>query len=180
MVFGKRATSILMLGLDGAGKTTILYKLKFGKAITTIPTYGFNLEDIKYNGKSFSLWDFGGDNRIRSIWHCYYVYVEAIVYVVDSANTERMPEARRVMHHVLSNRETREVLLLILANKQDLPNVLDAVSLAKKFHVDDWPCHVQPCSAVSGEGLHEGLDWLTKVLGQKVSYPSDNGSSILS
>ena len=70
-LFGKTEMRILMVGLDAAGKTTILYKLKLGEIVTTIPTIGFNVETVEYKNISFTVWDVGGQDKIRPLWrHC--------------------------------------------------------------------------------------------------------------
>ena len=71
-VFGfSRPTRILLLGLDAAGKTSVLYKLKLGEIVTTIPTIGFNVETVEYKNISFTVWDVGGQDKIRPLWrHC--------------------------------------------------------------------------------------------------------------
>ena len=61
----KKKDVFLMVGLDAAGKTTILYKLKLGEVVTTIPTIGFNVEQVDYKNISFTVWDVGGQDKIR-------------------------------------------------------------------------------------------------------------------
>lgn len=81
---------ILILGLDGAGKTTILYRLQVGEVVTTIPTIGFNVEQVTYKNLKFQVWDLGGQTSIRPYWRCYYSNTDAIIYVVDSADRDRI------------------------------------------------------------------------------------------
>ena len=81
-----REMRILILGLDGAGKTTILYRLQAGEVVTTIPTIGFNVETVTYKNLKFQVWDLGGQTSIRPYWRCYYTNTDAIIYVVDSAD----------------------------------------------------------------------------------------------
>lgn len=71
-LFGKKDMRILMVGLDAAGKTTILYKLKLGEIVTTIPTIGFNVETVEYNKTNFTVWDVGGQDKIRPLWRHYF------------------------------------------------------------------------------------------------------------
>ncbi len=63
---------LLMLGLDAAGKTTILYKLKLNQDVTTIPTVGFNVETVTYKNVKFNVWDVGGQDKIRPLWRHYF------------------------------------------------------------------------------------------------------------
>ena len=73
-----------------AGKTTILYKLQMGEVVTTVPTIGFNVETVQYKNLRFQVWDLGGQTSIRPYWRCYYQNTNAVIYVVDSADQERM------------------------------------------------------------------------------------------
>merc|ERR1719229_1168052 len=101
-VMGKQEMRILMVGLDAAGKTTVLYKLKLGGVVTTIPTIGFNVETVDYKNISFTVWDVGGQDRIRPLWRHYYMGTNAIIFVVDSNDRERMEEAREELWKMLN------------------------------------------------------------------------------
>jgi len=120
-IFGNKEMRLLMLGLDAAGKTTILYKLKLNQSVTTIPTVGFNVETVTYENVKFNVWDVGGQDKIRPLWRHYYTGTQGLVFVVDSQDRERIDEARQELHRILSDREMKECLLLVFANKQDLP-----------------------------------------------------------
>jgi len=91
---GKTEMRILMVGLDAAGKTTILYKLKLGEVVTTIPTIGFNVETVEYKNLSFTVWDVGGQDKIRPLWRHYYQGTNGLIYVVDSNDRDRSEDAR--------------------------------------------------------------------------------------
>jgi ADP-ribosylation factor protein 1 len=93
-LFGKKDVRILMVGLDAAGKTTILYKLKLGEIVTTIPTIGFNVETVEYKNISFTVWDVGGQDKIRPLWRHYYQNTQGVIFVVDSNDRDRVGEAR--------------------------------------------------------------------------------------
>merc|ERR1712048_185461 len=120
-IFRKEQRRILMSGLDAAGKTTILYTLKLGQVVTTIPTIGFNVEVVEYNNISFTVWDIGGQDRIRKLWRHYYLGTHGVIFVVDSSDRERVEDAREELFKMLSEEELREAAVLVLANKQDLP-----------------------------------------------------------
>eukprot|EP00344_Euplotes_crassus_P000719 CAMPEP_0196997234 /NCGR_PEP_ID=MMETSP1380-20130617/2902_1 /TAXON_ID=5936 /ORGANISM="Euplotes crassus, Strain CT5" /LENGTH=176 /DNA_ID=CAMNT_0042413411 /DNA_START=37 /DNA_END=568 /DNA_ORIENTATION=+ len=122
--FGKKEMRILMVGLDAAGKTTILYKLKLGEVVTTIPTIGFNVENVEYKNISFTVWDVGGQDKIRLLWRHYYQNTQGIIFVVDSNDKDRIEDAREELHRMLAEDELKDSLLLIMANKQDLPGAL--------------------------------------------------------
>ncbi|CAB3983332.1 ADP-ribosylation factor 1, partial [Paramuricea clavata] len=89
-LFGSKEMRILILGLDGAGKTTILYRLQVGEVVTTIPTIGFNVETVTYKNLKFQVWDLGGQTSIRPYWRCYYANTDAVIYVVDSVDRDRI------------------------------------------------------------------------------------------
>lgn len=82
-LFGKKECRILMVGLDAAGKTTILYKLKLGEIVTTIPTIGFNVETVEYKNISFTVWDVGGQDKIRPLWRHYFQNTQGILYYIQ-------------------------------------------------------------------------------------------------
>uniref|UniRef100_A0AAR2IPK8 Uncharacterized protein n=1 Tax=Pygocentrus nattereri TaxID=42514 RepID=A0AAR2IPK8_PYGNA len=94
----KKQMRILMVGLDAAGKTTILYKLKLGEVVTTIPTLGFNVETVEYKNISFTVWDVGGQDVIRRLWRHYYQNTSGLIFVVDSNDSERIEEASAELH----------------------------------------------------------------------------------
>ncbi|KAG8863363.1 ADP-ribosylation factor, Arf Arf6 [Tulasnella sp. 330] len=120
-IFGNQEMRLLMLGLDAAGKTTILYKLKLNQSVTTIPTVGFNVETVTYKNVKFSVWDVGGQDKIRPLWRHYYKGTQALVFVVDSTDRERIDEAKQELYRILSDQEMKDCLLMVFANKQDLP-----------------------------------------------------------
>ncbi|MBA0751479.1 hypothetical protein Gogos_000400 [Gossypium gossypioides] len=121
---------IVMVGLDGSGKTTILYKLKLGDLLKTKPTIGpfvyisygagFNVETIQYKSICFDVWDIGGESK-------------AIVFVVDSSDRERIPEARKELHWVLADKELENAAVLVLGNKQDLSDAMSSSEMADKL-----------------------------------------------
>ncbi|XP_051865311.1 ADP-ribosylation factor 3a isoform X4 [Pristis pectinata] len=117
-LFGKKEMRILMVGLDAAGKTTILYKFKLGEIVTTIPTIGFNVETVEYRNISFTVWDVGGQDKIRPLWRHYFQNTQGLIFVVDSNDGERVTEAREELMRKLAEDELREAVLLVLANKQ--------------------------------------------------------------
>lgn len=94
-LFGKKQMRILMVGLDAAGKTTILYKLKLGEIVTTIPTIGFNVETVEYKNICFTVWDVGGQDKIRPLWRHYFQNTDGLIFVVDSNDRERIEEASK-------------------------------------------------------------------------------------
>ncbi len=116
-LFEKREARILMLGLDAAGKTTILFKLKLGEVITSVPTIGFNVETVEFKNCKFNVWDVGGQDKIRGMWRHYYQNTEGLIYVVDSSDKERLHVAKEELHKMLAEEELKDTVLLVLANK---------------------------------------------------------------
>ncbi|KAK1801889.1 hypothetical protein P4O66_022523, partial [Electrophorus voltai] len=117
-LIGRKEMRILMVGLDAAGKTTILYKLKLGEIVTTIPTIGFNVETVEYKNISFTVWDVGGQDKIRPLWRHYFQNTQGLIFVVDSNDRERVNEAREELMRMLAEDELRDAVLLVFANKQ--------------------------------------------------------------
>merc|ERR1712076_326698 len=104
---GTREMRILMVGLDAAGKTTILYKLKLGEVVNTIPTIGFNVETVEYKNISFNVWDVGGQDKIRLLWRHYYTNTQGLIYVVDSNDRDRIEENREELHRCSPRKSLR-------------------------------------------------------------------------
>ncbi|KAI8073953.1 CPS1 protein [Gongronella butleri] len=163
-LFSNKEMRVLMLGLDAAGKTTILYKLKLNQSVTTIPTVGFNVEQVTYKNVKFNVWDVGGQDKIRNLWRHYYAGTQGLIFVIDSQDRDRIDEARQELHRIMSDREMKECLLLVFANKQDLPGVMSPAEVTEKLglaKMRDRAWYVHPSCATSGEGLFEGLNWLS-------------------
>ncbi|KAH9663749.1 ADP-ribosylation factor 1 [Citrus sinensis] len=164
MLFARKEMRILMVGLDAAGKTTILYKLKLGEIVTTIPTIGifkFTLCFIYYYS-------------IRPLWRHYFQNTHGLIFVVDSNDRERIGEAKDELHRMLSEDELREAVLLVFANKQDLPNAMSVSEVTDKLGLHSLRqrrCrYIQAACATSGQGLYEGLDWLSSNVSAKARY----------
>jgi len=166
----KKDCRILMVGLDAAGKTTILYKLKLGEVVTTIPTIGFNVETVEYKNINFTVWDVGGQDKIRPLWRHYYQNTQGLIFVVDSNDRDRIVEAREELTKMLNEDEMRDAILLVFANKQDLPNAMNAEECTEKLQLNtlrnrQW--YIQATCATSGDGIYEGFDWLSNAIAQK-------------
>jgi len=125
-----------MVGLDAAGKTTVLYKLKLGETVTTIPTIGFNCEEVQFKNLNFQVWDLGGQDKIRILWQHYFSNCDGIIFVVDSNDPERIDLAKEELYKLVSNEDLNSAAsILVLANKQDIagamtiPEITDQLSL---------------------------------------------------
>lgn len=174
--FGKldQPVHLVMLGLDSAGKSTVLYRLKFDQYVDTMPTVGFNCEKVKgttgkAKGVSFMIWDVGGQDKVRPLWRSYTRNTDGIVFVVDSVDTERLEEARVELLRTTRIPETAGVPVLVLANKQDLPGSMEPTELEKVMGLHElssssrlWT--IQPACAITGEGLDEALEHLYQMI----------------
>jgi small GTP-binding protein len=103
-LFEKKA-NLLMLGLDNAGKTTILYKLKLTTLVSTVPTIGFNVETLKYKSLQLTIWDVGGQEKIRPLWKYYYKDINAIIFIIDSNDSGRFMEAKKELHYLANEKQ---------------------------------------------------------------------------
>lgn len=162
--FRKRKVRILLLGLDASGKTTILSQMKLGEATSTVPTIGFNVEEVTYENLIFDVWDVGGQDRLRPLWRHYYRGASGILFVVDSADAQRYAIAKQELHSLMREVELQDACVCILANKQDLPGAITAQELGLALHIESIPaaCTVFPCTAKTGEGVPQGLEWLAE------------------
>merc|ERR1711959_11337 len=131
--FGKKEMRILMLGLDAAGKTTILYKLKLGEVVSSVPTIGFNVETLEYKKIKFTVWDVGGQDKIRLLWRHYYQNTQGLIFVVDSSDKDRVDLAKEELHKMLAEEELKDSVLLVFANKQDLPGAMTCPEITDKL-----------------------------------------------
>ena len=158
---------IIILGMQNAGKTTILYRLSLGTLVKTTPTIGSNVEELTYNNVKFQAWDLGGQESIRSVWDVYYMNTDAIVYVIDSQDDEYFEESKSQFHKLLKHPTLKNATILIFANKQDLTRAKNINKLIQDYEFDKIKSHVwhiQPCSALKGEGLITGIKWLSEQL----------------
>ncbi|CAN0018719.1 unnamed protein product [Ascophyllum nodosum] len=176
IITGFQEKRLLLLGLDGAGKTSLLYKLHLEEVVHTIPTVGFNVERVEYRKMEMIIWDIGGQTKLRPLWRHYFVNTDALIYMIDSSDTSRIEEARDELFKVLKDVNMSECRsILILLNKQDLPGAINPSVMIDKFGWKDGEAnplkqrrwYIQGCCAVTGEGVFEGLDWLCESLRKK-------------
>ncbi|XP_055896413.1 ADP-ribosylation factor-like protein 3 [Biomphalaria glabrata] len=156
---------ILLLGLDNAGKTTLL-KVLASEDITHItPTQGFNIKSVQSKGFKLNVWDIGGQRKIRPYWKNYFENTDLLIYVIDSADRKRFEETGEELTELLEEEKLAGVPVLIFANKQDLLTSAKASEIAEGLNLNsirDREWQIQACSAVSGEGIKEGVEWMTK------------------
>ncbi|GMS97148.1 hypothetical protein PENTCL1PPCAC_19323 [Pristionchus entomophagus] len=163
-----RDCKIVIMGLEGGGKTSIINWMREGKALEEPPqvTYSFNYFECSKFGYNMKMFDIGGTDRKTTFWRHFLSGAHGLIYVVDSSNFTRLSEAREQLHKILGFEAMHGVRTLILANKMDLQDrkicqVASVELIRKELGLDNsfhqW-C-IEPCSAVTGEGIMTGLRW---------------------
>ncbi len=123
--------------------------------VTTIPTIGFNVESVEYKNISFTVWDVGGQDKIRPLWRHYYQNTQGIIFVVDSNDRERVSDARSELDRMLGEPELNDAILLVFANKQDLPKAMPVPEVTEKLGLHNLRARqwfIQACCATNGDG----------------------------
>lgn len=162
-VFGDREHKVIIVGLDNAGKTTILYQFLTKEAVHTSPTIGSNVEEISVRKTRFLVWDVGGQESLRASWNSYYCNTEIVILVVDSTDRERLNLNKDELHRMLAHEDLQNAAILVLANKQDMKDSMTVAEISQcltlsSITAHSW--HVQACCALTGEGLPASLDWM--------------------
>lgn len=161
-LFSKKEMRILILGLDNAGKTTILYKMKQEENIPMIPTVGFNVETLKIKRCRLNVWDVGGQDKIRPLWRHYFAGTHVLIFVVDSNDRDRIEEARQEFLRIINDKEMQNTVILVIANKSDMLNAMSSNEVAEKLKLlklKDRVWNVQSTCATTGQGLQEAFMW---------------------
>ncbi|GMH46077.1 hypothetical protein BSKO_14041 [Bryopsis sp. KO-2023] len=164
---------LLMVGLDNAGKTTVVKRLNAEDISTISPTLGFNIKSMTYGKYRLNIWDVGGQRTLRAYWRNYYERTDGLVWVVDSADKLRLEDCAEELHKLLKEERLEGATLMVLANKQDIDGALSVEEIEdvlelKKMRKRHWK--IVRCSAVTGEGLVEGFDWIVSDVGAKMFY----------
>ncbi|KAH7731997.1 ADP-ribosylation factor-like protein 3 [Aphelenchoides avenae] len=160
-----RELRILLLGLDNAGKTTILKKLASEDVTHITPTQGFNIKSVIADDIKLNVWDIGGQRKIRPYWKNYFENTDVLIYVIDSSDRKRFDETALELSELLDEDKLKNVPVLIFANKQDLLTAAKASEIADSLElvkIRDRSWQIQACSAVSGEGIKDGMEWISK------------------
>eukprot|EP00040_Diaphanoeca_grandis_P005167 m.31626 g.31626 ORF g.31626 m.31626 type:complete len:180 (+) comp16495_c0_seq1:281-820(+) len=161
---------LIIVGLDNAGKTTILYQFLLNEVVETSPTIGSNVEEVVFNNFHFIMWDIGGQDVLRPTWATYYTGTTCLIVVVDSTDHDRIGVARAELHKMLAHEDLRQTQVLIFANKQDSKDAMSSADIMDKLaltKVKEHSYHIQPCCALTGEGLYDGMQWVTEQLSKK-------------
>ena len=127
-----------------------------------------NVETLEFKNVKITLWDVGGQHKLRPLWKHYYLNTQAVIFVLDASNRERLGEAQSELVKLLSEKELKDASLLILANKQDETEAASIEEITDRFQLYKMCCgrswHIQATSSVTGHGLQEGLEWLSRQL----------------
>lgn len=167
--------NVLVLGLDNAGKTTFLERVKhqcnpqykMTPAERVLPTLGQNVASVTPSpGVVLKFWDVGGQDTLRDMWPEYYASAHAVVFVIDSNDLARMDECRKVLMAVVGDDAVEGAQFLVLANKSDLPHALDLVEIKESVnplleHLNARDSRVLKISSLSGEGIEQALEWVS-------------------
>jgi len=168
---GANRCKVVIVGLNNAGKTTILYKLHLGQVVLTQPTIGSNVEEVKHDNLTFQVWDLGGQENLRASWATYFEEADAVIFVVDSNDQENMVLAKMELFNAILSEDLKYSCLLVLANKQDIVGCRNAGEIAQDLSLHTIRTHewqIQSCCALTGEGLKEGLEWIaTRIKARK-------------
>ena len=169
----EREMRILVLGLDNAGKTTCIKRFNNQDITTISPTLGFQICPLQFRGYTLNLWDIGGQQSLRSYWRNYFESTDGIVRVVDSNDAQRLGDCRRELHALLQEERLAGATLLLLMNKSGIPTALPVAEIAEIIGVDELRkgkrhAHLVKCSAVTGDGLLEGVEWIAGGISQRV------------
>ncbi|GAQ78921.1 ADP-ribosylation factor [Klebsormidium nitens] len=163
---------LLMVGLDNAGKTTIVKRINGEDTSTISPTLGFNIKTMQYKNFRLNIWDVGGQKTLRAYWRNYYEQTDGMIWVVDSSDLRRLDDCRAELHGLLKEEKLAGASLLIFANKQDITGALRPEQIAKVLQLDlmDGSRHwkIVGCSAVGGDGLLTGFDWIVSDIGTRI------------
>lgn len=181
----KEEYSVLILGLDNAGKTTLLENIKqqFGnKGLSPdkiTPTVGQNVGHVKINNVLLKLWDLGGQESLRTLWDSYYNEAHAVIFVVDSTDKARLEECRNTLDKIITNEFIEGTPVLMLANKQDCEDRLEVEDIKQIFNkmaekMSARDSRVLPISALNGTGVKDAAEWLVVRLLRNKEYRPPN------
>ncbi|KAH9869899.1 hypothetical protein J1614_006820 [Plenodomus biglobosus] len=156
---------ILMLGLDNAGKTTIVKRIMNEDVNTVSPTLGFIIKTIEYDGYKLNIWDVGGQKTLRTYWKNYFEKTDTLIWVVDATDRERMDDCRQELAGLLQEERLSGASLLVFKNKSDVPGAMGEDEVRERLRLEaikthKW--HIMPCSAMTGMNLQEGLEWVVQ------------------
>nr|XP_002735272.1 PREDICTED: ADP-ribosylation factor-like protein 5B-like [Saccoglossus kowalevskii] len=163
-LFSNEEHKVIIVGLDNAGKTTILYQFLMSEVVHTSPTIGSNVEEVQWKNIHFLMWDIGGQETLRSAWPTYYTNTDFVILVIDSTDRERLHITKAELYKMLAHEDLKHAAVLVYANKQDIKGSMSATEISQQLNltsIKDHGWHIQACCALTGEGLYQGLEWIT-------------------
>ncbi|PVV00783.1 hypothetical protein BB560_004820, partial [Smittium megazygosporum] len=158
-------------GLDNAGKTTVVKKIMNRDINNISPTLGFTIDSFQKKGYTINAWDVGGQKSIRPYWKNYFEKTEGIVWVIDSVDVSRLSDCAQELASILTEQKLVGASLLVFANKQDIPGAITPEELLKILDLENIKGHswnIFPCSAVTGDGIDEGIDWIVSNVSERI------------
>lgn len=164
---------LLFLGLDNAGKTTILKKLNDEDIAGVSPTLGFNIKTFVHGRYTLNIWDVGGQRTLRPYWRNYFEQTDALVWVVDSSDRLRLGDCKEELHSLLLEDRLAGASLLVFANKQDIQGSMTDKEIEQALDLPAIKSHqwsIIPCSAITGYNLLEGLNWVVGEVASRLYY----------
>ncbi|KAF8314605.1 GTP-binding protein [Cantharellus anzutake] len=164
---------ILFLGLDNAGKTTILKRLNGDDIGSVSPTLGFEIKTFIHGKYTLNIWDVGGQRTLRPYWRNYFEQTDALVWVVDSSDRLRMQDCKEELHSLLQEDRLAGASLIVLANKQDLNGAMTDAEIKKALDLRSIRTHnwkIMPCSAITGQNVAEALEWVVDDVAGRIYY----------
>jgi ADP-ribosylation factor-like protein 6 len=171
----KKDFNLVVIGLDNAGKSTIVNGLKSNnKANNITPTVGFNMEKFSVKSLNFTTYDMSGQSRYRNLWEAYYREADAIVFVVDSGDRMRFVVASEEIISMLEHPEikNKKTPLLVYANKRDVKGAVREQELSRELQLDSIrsrPWAIFATNGLEGEGIAEGIEWLVQKINSQQS-----------
>lgn len=162
-LFSAQEHKVIIVGLDNAGKTTVLYQFLMNEVVHTSPTIGSNVEEIICKKVHFIMWDIGGQDSLRTTWSTYFTSTDFIILVIDSTDRERLMVAKQELYQMLAHQDLKNAAVLVLANKQDVRGAMSSQQIMQLLNlscIKDHHWHIQNCCALTREGLNQGLEWM--------------------
>lgn len=164
---------ILMVGLDNAGKTTVVKRLNGEDTSTVSPTLGFAISSLVLSRYTLNIWDVGGQKTLRAYWRNYFEATDGLVWVLDAADAARLPDVAAELATLLAEERLAGASLLVLANKQDLAGALSRAQLFERLGLAALAhggrhVAVVPCSAATGDGLLDAFTWLVGDIASRI------------
>lgn len=175
----KKSGKLVFLGLDNAGKTTLLHMLKDARMAQHVPTLHPTSEELTMGGMKFTTFDLGGHQQARRVWKDYFPAVDGVVFLIDCADRDRLSEAKQELHSLLSDEQISSAPILILGNKIDIPGVCSEDNIRHFFGLHGHttgqgtksraelihrPVELFMCSVLKRQGYGEGFRWLAQYI----------------